>query len=270
VTKQLDMKFLKRLFGLIKPAASNNYPEIKPDMELLKQKLLAQLEPFKKTAYIPTTERVGRTFSTDSKIGGLPYLRNSGDWPICANCGNQMQLFLQLNLNELPIDAENSLIQLFYCTNEDPLCENDCESYSPFSQNVVCRKIQVENAPVEIAPTLADLFVEKRIIGWVPVDDYPHYDELADLGLDIDVNDYEILEVEEVGIPKAGDKLFGWPHWVQSVEYPFDRKTGSQMNLLFQLDSEVNLPYMFGDCGVGHLTQSPDDENELAFGWACC
>lgn len=264
------MKFLKQLFGLNKPSASNKHPKVNPDMELIKQRLLAQLEPFKKTAYIPATESVGSAFTADSKIGGLPYLRNGGDWPVCPNCNNHMQLFLQLNLNELPVNAENSLIQLFYCTNDKPMCESDCEAYFPFSKSVVCRKIKVENPPVEITPTLVGPFHEKRIIGWIPIDDYPHYDELADLGLNLDEEDFEILEIAEEGISIAGDKLFGWPHWVQSVEYPFDRKTGSQMNLLFQLDSEVNLPYMFGDSGIGHLTQSPDNENELAFAWACC
>lgn len=70
-------------------------------------------------------------------------------------------------------------------------------------------------------------------------------------------------------MPIAKDKLYGWPYWIQSVEYPFDRKTESQMQLLFQFDSEDNLPYMFGDAGIGHLTQSPDNDKELGFGWAC-
>jgi uncharacterized protein YwqG len=92
---------------------------------------------------------------------------------------------------------------------------------------------------------------------------------LEDLGVFIDIDAYELLEEVEKGIPLSGDKLFGWPYWVQSIEYPFDRTTGSQMELLFQLDSEVNLPYMFGDMGVGHLTYSKDNPSELAFGWAC-
>lgn len=263
------MKFLKKLFGLSKQDQTKSHQEEKRNMEILKKRLLTQLEPFKRTAYIPKTEKVERAFSADSKIGGLPYLRNHDDWPICPNCKNHMQLFLQLNLTTLPINAENSLIQLFYCTSEEPLCEVDCDAYSAFSESVVCRKIKIENPPVQLKPNLLEIFEEKRIIAWVPVDDYPHYEEFDGLGIDIDVNDYEILEIEEVGIPKIGDKLFGWPHWVQSVEYPFDRKTNSQMNLLFQFDSEDNLPYMFGDSGIGHLTQSPDNPNELAFAWAC-
>jgi hypothetical protein len=161
------------------------------------------------------------------------------------------------------------LIQLFYCTNDDPFYVSDCEAFFPFSQSVVCRQVQIGSDPIQIEPVIKELFEEKRIIGWTPIADYPHYDELTELGLEINVDEYEVLEIEGIGVPRTGDKLYGWPHWVQSVEYPFDRKTGSRMELLFQLDSEVNLPYMFGDAGIGHLTQSKDDYKELAFGWAC-
>lgn len=91
------------------------------------------------------------------------------------------------------------------------------------------------------------------------------------LGIDLGVSEEldEFLEREKLtALP--GDKLYGWPYWVQSVEYPSDRKTGALMQLLFQIDSDINVPYMWGDSGVGHLTQSPDDADELAFGWACC
>ena len=54
--------------------------------------------------------------------------------------------------------------------------------------------------------------------------------------------------------PHSGEKLGGWPMWVQSVEYPSCPECGAEMTLLFQIDSERNLPYMFGDVGCGHIT----------------
>ncbi len=237
--------------------------------KLLIEKMLIQLRPFIRTAYLPKTQSVEKEFNAASKIGGFPYLRNLKDWPVCANCKKSMQLFLQLNLNNIPINTEDCLIQLFYCTNNEPICEIDCQAYFPFSESAVCRKIKIEGPSAQIKPNLAEIFPEKKIISWEPVDDYPIYDELEELGIDMDIEDYEILEINEIGIPITGDKLFGWPHWIQAVEYPFDRKTATRMNLLFQIDSEVNLPYMFGDGGIGHLTQSPDNPDELAFGWAC-
>lgn len=231
--------------------------------------LLTRLTPFKRTAYIPTTEDSTKCFSVHSKFGGFPYLRNAEDWPICPNCHNHMQLFLQLNLTDLPINKEDGLIQLFYCTNDNPICEIDCDAFFPFSKSVLCRRVSIGGLSFQIEPVIKELFDEKRIVGWTRVDDYPHYDELQELGVEIDIDEYEQLETAEIGIPKAGDKLYGWPHWIQSVEYPYDRKTGTRMELLFQIDSNVNLPYMFGDVGIGHLTESKDDPNELAFGWAC-
>jgi hypothetical protein len=38
---------------------------------------------------------------------------------------------------------------------------------------------------------------------------------------------------------------------------------------VFQIDSEDNLPYMFGDVGCAHITQCPEHKEVVAFGWAC-
>lgn len=40
--------------------------------------------------------------------------------------------------------------------------------------------------------------------------------------------------------------------------------------MLFQIDSNTNLPYMFGDVGCGILTYCPEHPDVLAFGWDCC
>lgn len=229
------------------------------------------LKPFKRTCYVVESEETINTFSIHSKMGGYPYLRNDDDWPICPNCNNNMQLFLQLNLEELPERKESGLIQLFYCTNEEPLCESDLEAFFPFSKAVVARRIEVSGDSSNIQPNISTLFNERRITTWDKRDDYPHFEEYMELGIDLDIEDgiYELMEEKEIGLPIQEDKLFGWPYWVQSVEYPMDRSSGKQMELLFQVSSEHNLPYMFGDVGIGHLTLSPDDKNELGFGWAC-
>jgi hypothetical protein len=41
------------------------------------------------------------------------------------------------------------------------------------------------------------------------------------------------------------------------------------MELLFQLDSEDHVPFMFGDAGCGHLTRCPEHPDVVTFGWAC-
>lgn len=265
------MNFLKKLFkSSIKDSINQ---EITPQTNIEKafKESLEKLNKFKRTAFIPTTKSNKATFSDKSKFGGLPYLRNEKDWPICPNCKKNMQLFLQLNLEELPIKKENGLAQLFYCINNQSSCESEMEAFFPFSKSVECRIIETNLDSAEIKPNLDLLFDEKLITDWIPKDDYPHFEEYDQLGIELELEDdvYELMEEREIGLPIDQDKLFGWPYWIQSTEYPFDRKTETQMELLFQLSSEDHLPYLFGDMGIGHLTQSPDHKKELAFGWAC-
>lgn len=251
------------------PAKTEKVIPKKIDLETELPKALAQLEKFKHTAYLPITTSEKSKFSAVSKMGGLPYLRNINDWPVCPNCNKHMQLFLQLDLKSLPEKKDDGLLQFFYCTNEDPCCESDLEAFFPFSKGSHARIIKVEGDSIKIEPMLDELFPEKQITGWDAVDDYPHAEEYEHLGLNIHEDVVEHLQTTEIREAVQGDKLFGWPYWVQSTEYPYDRQTENQMQLLFQIDSEYNLPYMFGDSGVGHLTQSPDNRNELGFGWAC-
>ncbi len=244
---------------------------IPTDAKVEFNKAIEVLSKFKRKAFLPKVEESPNCFSAKSKIGGFPYLRDENDWPKCSNCEKNLQLFLQLNLKDLPEKSGEGLVQLFYCTTSEPLCESDLEAFFPFSKAVNCRKIEAEKDSYKTEPVIDEIFGEKIIVGWTPIDDYPHFEEYEQLGIDLDLKDevYELMEELQTGLPIEGDKLFGWPYWVQSVEYPYDRKTGNQMELLFQFDSEDNLPYMFGDGGVGHLTQSPDNKNELGFGWAC-
>ncbi len=66
-----------------------------------------------------------------------------------------------------------------------------------------------------------------------------------------------------------GDTLLGWPHWIQGVEYPECPKCKARMEHVFQIDSEKNLPLMWGDMGIAHVTRCPTHREVLALGWAC-
>ncbi len=267
------MSFLKKIFSSNKKKEFVNTQKVPTRNEIEKaySDSIMVLENFKRVTYIPEITNSKAEFSKKSKIGGLPFLRNEDDWPVCPNCKKNMQLFVQLNLEELPEKRDKGIAQLFYCTSNEPHCESEKEAFFPFSKVVECRIIEATDTSVLIEPKTDELFEEKLITNWIPKDDYPHFEEYAQLGIELDLEDevYELMEQRETGLPIEQDKLFGWPYWVQSVEYPFDRKTGTKMELLFQLASEDNLPYMFGDVGIGHLTQSPKNKEELGFGWAC-
>jgi hypothetical protein len=66
-----------------------------------------------------------------------------------------------------------------------------------------------------------------------------------------------------------GDKLLGWPHWIQGVEYPECPTCEARMEYVFQIDSEKNLPLMWGDGGIAHVTRCPTHREVFALGWAC-
>ncbi|MBV9774390.1 MAG: DUF1963 domain-containing protein [Gemmatimonadetes bacterium] len=208
----------------------------------------------------------------DSKFSGRPYIPPSEAWPACGNCGKPMQLFVQLNGRDLPAEAGEALggglLQFFYCTSDDPHCESECEAYFPNATSTLLRLlVPGEATGADGAEPPAGMFPPRRIVGWTESPDYPNWEELDELG--IELGDEEADALHEQDFPRDGEKLLGWPAWVQSVEYPACPECSGQMELLFQIDSEHNLPYMFGDVGTGHITQCPVHRHQLAFGWAC-
>ena len=235
--------------------------------------LTPDVTDLKRTAFLPeTTEGDGGV--TDSKFSGRPWLAADEEWPTCPNCSNPLQLFLQLNLADLPaVEQERlgdrGLLQLFYCTNSDPLCEVDCEAFFPFADSEVARFVEDPGADCNAsADGPADPLAPRSIVGWEAVDDLPNTEELK-WDMDIEVTDQERDYLYDCGMPHPGDKLAGWPYWIQGVEYPDCPECDSRMELVFQIDSNCNLDYMFGDIGAGHLTRCPNHPGVLAFGWAC-
>jgi uncharacterized protein YwqG len=230
-----------------------------------------RMAPYKRAAWLPKVED-GDGGVTDSKFAGTPWLGESEEWPRCANCGEPIQLFLQLNLARLPEAVRGEygegLLQLFYCTNAEAQCKDECEAFFPFSRSVVVRLVtpggDTNAAP---APEIGDALPPRLIVGWREADDYPNWDEGSLSGVELEEAEWEALE--EDGYPRLGDKLAGWPHWIQGVEYPDCPTCGERMRLVFQIDSRDNLPFDFGDVGCSHVTQCPTHKDVLAFGWAC-
>ena len=246
--------------------------------------ILEKLAPLKRRAWKPVVEEGTGSMSV-SKFAGQPLLVGDESHPVCPNCERPLQLFLQLNLDDLPAEIKDEygegIVQLFYCTSEEPLCEVDCQAFFPFAASVLARLIKPENInlngfdrPLELATPSNDsqmsaesIFPPKRIVGWEALDDYPNSEEAGTLG--IEFSDDEIDEYYETDHPLVGDKLAGYSMWVQGIEYPNCPVCGELMRLLFQIDSEDNLPYMFGDVGCAHLTQCATHKEQLAFAWAC-
>ena len=227
-------------------------------------------------AFLPNTEEGVLTFDTRSKFGGLPYLRNAKDWPVCPGCKKHMSFFLQLNLEETPIKyADNKgLLQVFYCTQDyDNDCETSNRNFEPFNEGVVLRKINIEGKSAEIKLSEREIipYPEMVVSSWDEIDDYPHPEQFEELGMQYDEFEEDVIEAlhEQGGIAMAGDKLGGWQHFLQSSEKIKDNKDGKEYVYLMQIDSEYNIPYMFGDSGIAFIGYHPDEPEKLAMFWQC-
>ena len=256
--------------------------------------IIDQLEPWRakhrRPAWKPVVED-GDDPAWASKFCGIPWTSAGTPCPECRHCKQPLQLFLQLDLDSLPDEINKrfggGLLQLFYCL------EDECQSlggWTPFEDTVSRVRIIPAATPGTPLPAqhATSRFPAKRIVGWRRFLDVPHNADHEELGLkyiyDLGTMTARI-ECQELGLSfkdltdpylpqkiadsASGDKLAGWPHWSQDLEYPTCPKCRRRMILLFQLGSEDNIPYMLGDMGTGHITQCPEHKDVVAFGWAC-
>jgi hypothetical protein len=237
---------------------------------------LTKFDSFKRTPFFAVCADIDGEL-TDSKFSGIPWLSASELWPKCKNCEKEMQLFLQLNLNNLPKEPDvggSGLLQFFYCTSIEPSCEVDCSSWYWNDKAMLIRLVVPAGAPniLKTSP-VSEPFPAKVIRRWeAGTPELPRVEELVgyvEISRDEQDELYDAEANETYPGSEGGDKLGGWPYWIQSVEYPECRKCNATMKLVFQIDSNVNLPYMWGDVGCGHITQCPQHPDVLAFGWAC-
>lgn len=233
-----------------------------------RDEVLAKLAHLRRRAYKPVVEP-GDGVATDGKFGGTPYLPEGQDWPPCGHCNEPMALVVQLNPSQLPEPLRKTygtdLIQLFYCTSDEPLCCDVAEAWRPDSVANLARQVGIAGDPA--TPTRRpEHEVEPAVIRrWSAVDDYPIGVERERLGVELEDDEVELA----YELTQNGDKLSGWPLWIQDVEYPSCPECGKTMRLVFQIDSDDNTDINLGDTGCGHLTQCPDHKHVLAFGWAC-
>ena len=257
--------------------------------------IVRTLEPWlakhRRPAWQPVVEE-GDGPATVSKFCGVPWTGHDAPWPVCGLCKTRLPLFLQLNLGDLPDELGQrfgaGLLQLFYCTGDD--CQGR-GGWTPFADDLsrvrIVRPNDTRSTTTSAAPPGSD-FPAKRIVGWRRITDLPTPEEHEELGLEytydfdartlrlqcpdlkIDLtNPMDDCSAEEIADSAERDKLFGWPAWVQGVEYPNCPRCGRRMTHVFQVDSGDNVPFMFGDVGCGHITQCTEHKEVVAFGWAC-
>jgi Domain of unknown function (DUF1963) len=151
-------------------------------------------------------------------------------------------------------------------------------------------------------------FLPKLIMDWQQIDDYPTWVDAELLGVSItreelvniaadkiqvypqSISDYSYLPdqdrvfnersqrdsvvtnfmMDTALLPFEGDKLAGWSHWVQDIEYPNCPACDRLMDqLIFEFASDEHVPYLWGDVGTGYILQCPNHKEQVAFLWQC-
>src|SRR5690606_21931950 len=130
----------------------------------------------------------------------------------------------------LPYPHRAGMVQLFYCTSAEPLCEVDHEAWQPFGKSVVARRLSPEELAGPHAPQ-GDPTGDPAavLLGWEPgAPELPGYEE------DVPLPPESMEEIDEALRPRAGDKIGGWPSWVQGPEYPACPECKTRMVYLLQ------------------------------------
>ena len=236
--------------------------------------------------------------TVNAQFGGIPLLKADEDWPVCPECRRPMNLMIQLDLAHLPHGlhpARTGLLQYFQCMDQVS-CSAAVEDFQPFNRGELVRIVAGGSLRTPIVPPSVDPYPARVVARWSPFYDLPATAEHERLGLEYR---YEFLPdtraavawpagglamsefVEEanddtqVGLAEAiadaapGDKIGGWPRWVQDVEYPSCRDCGSAMRYLLQLDSHDNIPDVFGDMGTRYLAFCPSHPSTLTCTMQC-
>ena len=181
-----------------------------------------------------------------------------------------MHFVVQLNVAQLPEPARvrlgDGLVQLF-------LCDRPCQTeggWAPFALTTCVRRI----SPIgEGALSEGPGFPPAHVVMWTGRDEYPSYEDLRrtlpsrDPSLPHDVSD----RLRDLGLsPCAGEKLLGWPAWIQAREEAPCRRCQRPMEPVLQIDSNRTLPIQLGDdLGIGWLVRC-DPCDEMSFIWQCC
>jgi uncharacterized protein YwqG len=144
-------------------------------------------------------------------------------------------------------------------------CDSECNSWEPFSAGQLVRIVQPNELCADFElPKIQDAFDPKIIVAWRENDDYPSpTDCVWEFNLEIDDDESDLMYDY---LHQQGDKLGGYASWVQSAESPLCPTCDQPMDrLLFQLDSNHNLDWMWGDAGTGYILQCPEHKDRVAF-----
>jgi predicted DNA-binding WGR domain protein len=195
-------------------------------------------------------------------FGGGARLAKGEAWPVCKNCKRPMPLFVEMDLAKLKLPKKVAgLLQFFYCNGTEPLCEVECKSWDLNDRAMLLRVVppNVKTTPVD--PPALPSPVPARSLDFGPEKaDPPNWEDVQDR--------YRIRYEDDSPIrPMDGDKLLGWPAWVQGAEWQKCPQCKKEMQNLLQLQSHKGLQHQWGDNGQAYLFVCLDHPTRVGFVW---
>lgn len=183
--------------------------------------------------------RKGAAEST-SHWGGRALLASGEQWPGCQVCAKAMPLFLQMDLEQSVSGPAQGLLQFFYC--------RDCGEDSPRAYDPRVMLIRVLDAAHELTyaepPRGTELVTTKDFVGLTKKKDKPTAVDFETL--------YESVCTSSPR-PVRGDKLGGWPDWLDDPDWPVCPGCERTMELVVQINSDKGLGHTWGDCGQAFI-----------------
>jgi len=205
-----------------------------------KRSLKKKLKPHARLASKVRT-RKGPGADRGGRFGGHPWLAEGESWP--THDGVPARFLFQLDLASLPVDPGEGLVRVFLRPGG---------GFRP-DDTTVLHTTSTDGAVVEGA----DALPAREIRGFTkPSADLPGREAHDLVTLDP-------AEVEHAAhVPRAGDKVGGWPHWIQDAEYP-----DGFGHFVLQVDTGGALAFSYADSGIGFLLQHDDDPTRFAMVW---
>jgi hypothetical protein len=191
----------------------------------------ADLDILRRKCWTPEV-RSGDGALMASKFSGIPYLAEGEKWPTCPNCGNPIQALRAIEFRRTSGRVRKALgdglLQFFYCTNGEPMCEVDCQAWGPYSKSTVLRIIAPgHNASEYSESPVPNPFRPRQILAGLRKTISQNWEELKEYAVEMTEDEQEKLSES---YPVQGEKLWGWPLWVQGIEYPNCPKCDTRMH----------------------------------------
>ncbi len=267
------------------------------------EKLIEKLMEDTKKQSISMCYEKRNTSLIESKLGGVPFMPEGGEWPVNTKDGKKLYFLIQLNFEEMPHMEgypEKGLLQVFIANDDLYGADFDNETNQEGFRVLFYEDISNPMEEEEIIKMIPEVDEEEFLTPFESKDSFAIYFKL--MPVCISINDYrfddfynsikeelpkelvaeewynlddEILNelYKDKRIDATGSRIGGYPFFTQSDprEYEEDMQ---DYELLFQIDTHDGI-IMWGDSGVANFFIKKEDLaskdfSKVLYNWDCC